>query len=100
MLAEADEVNSEQKNVASAEEDTPADYPRPAAPGQQHQEEHHRHEDEQPRKDHKHGQGGPEHERRIQESLHKKAEQNRPSKEPFSKVPVTRVMQPNRQLSV
>lgn len=87
----------EQKNAASAEDDTPADYPRPAAPGQQPpHEEHHRHDDEQPKRDQK----NVEHERKVQETLHKKAEQNRPSKEAFAKAPVARVIQPARQLNL
>lgn len=94
---------SEHKTATPPEDDddTPADYPRPAAPGQQApNEEHHHYEEEQAKRDHKHGQGGAEHERRVQENLHKRTEQNRPSKEPFSKAPVGRVNQPARQLNV
>ena len=72
---------SEQKPAAdTAQNDTgPTDYPRPAAPGEQPQHEHHQHEEEQPRREKKHGLS--ETERRTQELLHKKADQNRPSKE-------------------
>lgn len=34
-----------------------------------------------PKKDKKKGNGGDEHERRLQESLYRKAEQNRPSRD-------------------
>ncbi|KAI0931180.1 hypothetical protein AcW2_000121 [Taiwanofungus camphoratus] len=53
------------------------DYPRPAAPGEQAPP----HEDEAPKKEKKKGNGGEEHERRLQESLYRKAEQNRPRKD-------------------
>ncbi|KAH9854358.1 hypothetical protein C2E23DRAFT_818409 [Lenzites betulinus] len=61
---------------ASPEHDTPVDYPRPAPPGEQQQ---HKDDDEVPRR--KQGSGGDDHERRIQESLYRKAEHNRPTKE-------------------
>ncbi|PCH34335.1 hypothetical protein WOLCODRAFT_63820 [Wolfiporia cocos MD-104 SS10] len=57
----------------------PVDYPRPAPPGEQ--SPHENHEEEVPKKEKKKGNGGEEHERRLQESLHRKAEQNRPSKD-------------------
>ena len=41
---------------------------------------HHQHQEEEVPK-RKQGTGGDEHERRIQESLYRKAEQNRPKKE-------------------
>ncbi|KAI0714689.1 hypothetical protein C8Q76DRAFT_619354 [Earliella scabrosa] len=53
-------------------------YPRPAAPGEQPHAEHHQ-EEEVPKR--KQGTGADEHERRLQESLYRKAEQNRPKKE-------------------
>ncbi|KAI8981313.1 hypothetical protein BD414DRAFT_420035 [Trametes punicea] len=56
--------------------DTPTDYPRPAAPGEQ---QAHKDEEEAPKK--KQSNGGDEHERRIQESLYRKAEMNRPTRE-------------------
>ncbi|OBZ68592.1 hypothetical protein A0H81_11551 [Grifola frondosa] len=56
--------------------DEPTDYPRPAPPGEQPPH----HEEEIPKKK-KQGHGGEEHERRLQESLYRKAEQNRPSKD-------------------
>ncbi|KAH9885442.1 hypothetical protein C8Q73DRAFT_717876 [Cubamyces lactineus] len=55
--------------------DMPTDYPRPAPPGEQQ----HKEEEEVPKK--KQGNGGDEHERRIQESLYRKAEVNRPTRE-------------------
>ncbi|KAM5539906.1 hypothetical protein V8D89_006409 [Ganoderma adspersum] len=59
--------------------DTPPDYPRPAAPGEQEVHHHQQQEEEVPKR--KQGTGGDEHERRIQESLYRKTEQNRPKKE-------------------
>ncbi|KAH9830459.1 uncharacterized protein C8Q71DRAFT_886281 [Rhodofomes roseus] len=58
----------------------PADYPRPAPPGEDgpHNHEHH---DEVPKKEKKRGGGGDDHERRLQESLYRKAEQNRPRRD-------------------
>jgi len=53
-----------------------ADYPRPTAPGDQAVH----HEEEVPKKEKK-GNGGDEHERRLQENPYRKAEQNRPSKD-------------------
>ncbi|EIW63846.1 uncharacterized protein TRAVEDRAFT_157597 [Trametes versicolor FP-101664 SS1] len=61
----------------TAGSDTPVDYPRPAPPGEQQQL--HKDEEEVPKK--KQGNGGDEHERRIQESLYRKAEHNRPTRE-------------------
>ncbi|KAJ8472330.1 hypothetical protein ONZ51_g8586 [Trametes cubensis] len=77
-------VTSRPKHVAATAEpekmspgaDTPTDYPRPAPPGEQQQ---HKEEEEAPKK--KQGNGGDEHERRIQESLYRKAEVNRPTRE-------------------
>ncbi|RDX50564.1 hypothetical protein OH76DRAFT_1555718 [Lentinus brumalis] len=57
--------------------DTPPDYPRPAPPGEQPPPHHQ--EEEVPRK--KQGTGADDHERRLQESLYRKAEQNRPKKD-------------------
>ncbi|KAI0696024.1 hypothetical protein C8T65DRAFT_583805 [Cerioporus squamosus] len=56
--------------------DTPPDYPRPAPPGEQPPPHH---QEEVPKK--KQGTGADEHERRLQESLYRKAEQNRPKKD-------------------
>ncbi|PIL31228.1 hypothetical protein GSI_05926 [Ganoderma sinense ZZ0214-1] len=61
--------------------DTPPDYPRPAAPGEQQVHHHQQQQQEEEVPKRKHGSGGDEHERRIQESLYRKAEQNRPKKE-------------------
>lgn len=61
------------------DESAKPDYPRPAPPGEQQPHEHHQHEEEQPRKDKRNGL--PEHERRVQEAVQKKAELNRPSKD-------------------
>ncbi|KAI0830861.1 hypothetical protein BC628DRAFT_1336795 [Trametes gibbosa] len=61
---------------ASPGADTPVDYPRPAPPGEEQQ---HKDDDDVPKR--KQGNGGDEHERRIQESLYRKAEHNRPTKE-------------------
>ena len=87
---------SEQKPAAdTAQNDTgPTDYPRPAAPGEQPQHEHHQHEEEQPRREKKHGM--PDSGRRTQEILHKRADQNRPSKEmsSTSKAGGMRIAQP------
>ncbi|KZT02028.1 uncharacterized protein LAESUDRAFT_738894 [Laetiporus sulphureus 93-53] len=58
----------------------PTDYPRPAAPGEQ-APHHEQHEEEVPRKEKRKGSGGDEHERRLQESLYRKAELNRPRKD-------------------
>ncbi|KAH9926429.1 uncharacterized protein B0H18DRAFT_1006054 [Fomitopsis serialis] len=58
----------------------PADYPRPAAPGEEAPHDHDGH-DEVPKKEKKRGSGGDEHERRLQESLSRKAEQNRPRRD-------------------
>ncbi|KZT73440.1 hypothetical protein DAEQUDRAFT_662356 [Daedalea quercina L-15889] len=58
----------------------PADYPRPAAPGEDGPHNHEPH-DEVPKKEKKRGSGGDEHERRLQENLYRKAEQNRPRKD-------------------
>ncbi|KAH9947086.1 hypothetical protein B0H21DRAFT_822161 [Amylocystis lapponica] len=58
-----------------AEEAT--DYPRPAGPDDQVVQQ----EEEVPKKEKKKGNGGDEHERRLQESLYRKAEQNRPSRD-------------------
>ena len=58
----------------------PADYPRPAGPGDDAPHNHEPH-DEVPKKEKKRGSGGDEHERRLQESLYRKAEQNRPRKD-------------------
>ncbi|EED80327.1 predicted protein [Postia placenta Mad-698-R] len=55
-------------------------YPRPAPPGEQ-PPPHDPQEDEVPKKERKKGGGGDEHERRLQESLYRKAEQNRPSRD-------------------
>ncbi|KAI0348314.1 hypothetical protein BDW22DRAFT_1424501 [Trametopsis cervina] len=88
-----------EQKVDSAVDDSPTDYPRPAPPTQQPNEEHH-HQEEQPRHDRKHD---PDHERKIQETLRKRAEQNRPSKDQgsASKTPIARVNQPNgRRLSM
>ncbi|EMD32585.1 hypothetical protein CERSUDRAFT_87901 [Gelatoporia subvermispora B] len=60
----------------SPDADTPTDYPRPAPPGEQHE-----HEEEPPRKEKRRGNGGDEHERRLQEDLYRKAEQNRPRRD-------------------
>ncbi|KAI0370031.1 hypothetical protein BV20DRAFT_1121563 [Pilatotrama ljubarskyi] len=60
----------------SPDPDTPTDYPRPAPPGEQQQRKE---EEEVPRR--RQGSGGDEHERRMQESLYRKAEHNRPTKE-------------------
>lgn len=57
--------------------ETPVDYPRPAPPGEQPPPHHQ--DDEVPKR--KQGTGADEHERRLQENLHRKAEQNRPKKE-------------------
>lgn len=65
--------------VDDDEESAKPDYPRPAPPGEQQPHEHHQHEEEQPRKDKRNGL--PEHERRVQEAVQKKAELNRPSKD-------------------
>ena len=59
--------------------DTPPDYPRPAAPGEGEQPPPHHQEEEVPKK--KQGTGADEHERRLQESIYRKMEQNRPKKE-------------------
>ncbi|KAH8094686.1 hypothetical protein BXZ70DRAFT_947091 [Cristinia sonorae] len=78
--------SSEQKQASPTNnqpEERP-DYPRPAPPGEQqaHDPQHvHDDHDEVPKKDKKHGHGGAEHERRLQENLMKKAELNRPTKE-------------------
>ncbi|KAI0694899.1 hypothetical protein BC835DRAFT_994114 [Cytidiella melzeri] len=79
--------------------DTPVDYPRPAPPAELAPDEgHHRYQDDQPKHDNKHDAG---YVRKAQQTLHNKAEQNRPSKESSgSKVPVSRVNQPNRRLSM
>ncbi|CCM02752.1 uncharacterized protein FIBRA_04860 [Fibroporia radiculosa] len=61
-----------------AEEAT--DYPRPTAPGEQ-PVHHEHHEEDVPKRERKKGNGGDEHERRLNESLYRKAEQNRPSKD-------------------
>ncbi|KAI0354757.1 hypothetical protein OH77DRAFT_1425874 [Trametes cingulata] len=62
----------------SPDPDTPTDYPRPAPPGEQQQQQRREEEDVPKRKQ---GSGGDEHERRMQESLYRKAEHNRPTKE-------------------
>ncbi|RPD64739.1 hypothetical protein L227DRAFT_571202 [Lentinus tigrinus ALCF2SS1-6] len=60
--------------------DTPPDYPRPAAPANEgEQPPPHHQEEDVPKK--KQGTGADEHERRLQESLYRKAEQNRPKKD-------------------
>ncbi|KAI0778945.1 hypothetical protein BD413DRAFT_513005 [Trametes elegans] len=69
-------VVPQQARRASFGADTPVDYPRPAPPGEQQQEQQ-KDEDVPKRKQ----TGGDEHERRIQESLHRKAEQNRPTRD-------------------
>jgi len=58
--------------------DDPADYPRPAAPVDEALVVE---EEAPPKKEKKKGNGADEHERRLQESLYKKAGQNRPSRE-------------------
>ncbi|KAI0721192.1 hypothetical protein C8Q72DRAFT_860818 [Fomitopsis betulina] len=67
------------KSPSSKGEDA-ADYPRPAAPGDDAPHNHEQHE-EVPKKEKKRGSGGDEHERRLQENLYRKAEQNRPRKD-------------------
>ncbi|GJE89663.1 hypothetical protein PsYK624_057690 [Phanerochaete sordida] len=64
----------EQKPAAdTAQNDTgPDDYPRPAAPGEQPAHEHHQHEEEQPKRERSHGMS--DHERRLKEAQHKRAE--------------------------
>ncbi|KAK7695224.1 hypothetical protein QCA50_002414 [Cerrena zonata] len=67
-----------------SQEQEPTDYPRPVAPGdQQVHDPQHPHDDheEVPKKDKKRGHGALDHERRLQESLHRKAEQNRPTRD-------------------
>ncbi|KAI0756202.1 hypothetical protein C8Q80DRAFT_1127238 [Daedaleopsis nitida] len=64
---------------AGTETDAPVDYPRPAAPGEQHPPPPHHQEEDVPKR--KQGTGGDEHERRLQESIHRKMEQNRPKKD-------------------
>ncbi|ETW86627.1 hypothetical protein HETIRDRAFT_114088 [Heterobasidion irregulare TC 32-1] len=61
----------------------PPDYPRPAPPGAEHELDHeHTHtEEEIPKKEKKQGNGSHENERRMRESAHRKAEENRPRKE-------------------
>jgi len=70
----------EQKPAAdTAQNDTgPDDYPRPAPPGEQAVHEHHQHEEEQPKREKYRGMS--EHERRLKEVQHKRAEGNVPSR--------------------
>ncbi|KAI0640212.1 hypothetical protein C8Q77DRAFT_1085346 [Trametes polyzona] len=76
-------IPAEARSV-SPEADAPVDYPRPAPPGEQQQQ---RKDDEDiPKK--KQGSGGDEHDRRLQESLYRKAEHNRPTRE-FKGTPKT-----------
>ncbi|KAI1790998.1 hypothetical protein LXA43DRAFT_1013999 [Ganoderma leucocontextum] len=70
---------SDERKANPPPADTPPDYPRPAAPGEQQVHHQQQQEEEVPKK--KQGTGGEEHERRIQESLYRKAEHNRPKKE-------------------
>ncbi|PSR71102.1 hypothetical protein PHLCEN_2v13071 [Hermanssonia centrifuga] len=67
----------EQRAPSPQGDDGPIDYPRPAAPGEQPQH----HEEEHPRRERQQGLGGPEHERRLQEDMLRKAELNRPRKD-------------------
>ncbi|TCD62200.1 hypothetical protein EIP91_007233 [Steccherinum ochraceum] len=70
-------------SIPTAADDERPDYPRPAAPGEQAHDPQHIHDDheEVPRKERKRGHGNVEHERRLQENLMRKMDQNRPSKE-------------------
>ncbi|THH30222.1 hypothetical protein EUX98_g3953 [Antrodiella citrinella] len=80
----------EQKPPSPAEDERP-DYPRPAPPGEQqaHNPDHvHDDHDEVPRKEKRRGHGSPDHERRVQESLMRKAEQNRPTKDLGGNAPI------------
>ncbi|KAH9934081.1 uncharacterized protein BXZ73DRAFT_100919 [Epithele typhae] len=75
----------EAQRTEPAPADTPPDYPRPAPPSdvadeQQHHQQHHQDDHEEVPK-RKHGTGGDEHERRLQENLYCRAEQNRPRHE-------------------
>jgi hypothetical protein len=80
------------------EDVAPVDYPRPAPPAELASgEEQRRHEDDQPKQNRKHD---PVYVRKAQETLRRKAEQNRPSKDPNVKASVERVNQPNRRLSM
>ncbi|KAI0082164.1 hypothetical protein K474DRAFT_1634092 [Panus rudis PR-1116 ss-1] len=71
----------ERKNSASGAQspNNAGDYPRPAGPEQAH--EHHEDDHEEVPKKEKKNHGAVDHERRLQENIHKKMEQNRPTKE-------------------
>ena len=75
-------TNREAKSQSPSDKERP-DYPRPAAPEQPHDPQQHPEEDheEVPPKKEKKGHGALDHERRLQESLYRKAEQNRPTKD-------------------
>ncbi|KAJ3489787.1 hypothetical protein NLI96_g1876 [Meripilus lineatus] len=75
-------ITSEAKSQSPSDKERP-DYPRPAAPEQPHDPQQHPEEDheEVPPKKEKKGHGALDHERRLQESLYRKAEQNRPTKD-------------------
>ena len=72
-------TRSETQKATLPTVDTPPDYPRPAAPGEGEQPPPHHQEEEVPKKEQ--GTGADEHERRLQESIYRKMEQNRPKKE-------------------
>ncbi|CDO76491.1 hypothetical protein BN946_scf184615.g17 [Trametes cinnabarina] len=92
-------VHAAEPQKMSPGPDTPTDYPRPAPPGEQQVQKD---EEEVPKR--KQGNGGDEHERRIQESLYRKAEANRPTKDFKSGGKAIgaggRISQPSKSLSV
>ncbi|KAI9066539.1 hypothetical protein FKP32DRAFT_1565627 [Trametes sanguinea] len=92
-------VHAAEPQRASPGPETPTDYPRPAPPGEQ---QAHKEEEEVPKR--KQGNGGDEHERRIQESLYRKAEANRPTRDfKAGGKPVGaggRISQPSKSLSM
>ena len=89
-------MNSEPKATSSPDEDEPADYPRPPPPGTGESHQHNQHEEEQPKHEKKKQDYKP------QESMQKKAEFNRPSKDiPNANASAgSRISQPQSKFSV
>ena len=79
------------------EEEEPTDYPRPPPPGTGEPHQHNQHEEEQPKREKK------QHDFKPQESMQKKAEFNRPSKDiPAAKANTagSRISQPQSKFGV
>ncbi|TFK56931.1 hypothetical protein OE88DRAFT_1730363 [Heliocybe sulcata] len=61
--------------------DPPTDYPRPNGPHAEADDHHHDHEEDVPKREKRQGHNNVERELKLRESVHRKADMNRPNKQ-------------------